>query len=352
MKFRGNPFRPAGENHGPRRFFIFGLALFIALTVALAGSSVIQAQGATSKKNPGDPQKRLGDVEKDVMRLQRHIDLYNLDALPDNLTLCDRKIPIFRPDIRERFERELFQMLENKGLITIVIKRYYKYLPLMSEEIARMGVPSDLIYVAVTESYLNPRAVSKASAAGMWQFMKETGKIEGLAVNDCIDDRYNVKKSTHSALGHLKKLNGQFNDWLLAMAAYNAGPNRVRDAIENQGTRDFFDMYLPEETERYIFRILSLKEIIMNRERYGIQIDEKDLYKPALISEVLIEAKSDFNSLILARAMDVSYRTYRINNLHLRKYKLPKGIYRVNVPTEKKDMFIKKIRSYDYISVQ
>jgi hypothetical protein len=204
----------------------------------------------------------------------------------------------------------------------------------------------------VTESYLNPRAVSRANAAGMWQFIKETGKREGLLVNDSIDERFNVKKATRSALTHLKKLNAEFNDWLLAMSAYNAGPGRVREVIENQATRDFFDMYLPEETERYVFRVLALKEIIANRERYGIRIDDKDLYRPVILAEVTIEASRDFHSYILAKAMDAPYRTFRINNLHLRKYNLPRGVYRINVPVEKKEIFIKKMKSYDYIDVR
>lgn len=343
-------FRSLSATVRPGRFFIV-LAITCCLVVLIfAGTTILQAQ-SSSKKSAAPVDKRLGDMEKDVMRLQRQADLFNLDALPDNLTLCDKKIPIFRGDIRERFERELFQLLENKGLLTIVVKRYYKYLPMMTDEISRAGVPSDLIFVAATESYLNPRAVSRASAGGMWQFMKETGKMEGLVVSDVIDERYNMKRSTRSAVMHLKKLNGQFNDWLLAMAAYNAGPGRVREAIENQATRDFFDMYLPEETERYVFRVLALKEIIVNKERYGFRIDGKELYPPALISEVVIESSREFDSTILAKAMDVSYRTYRVNNLHLRRYKLPKGTYRVNVPTEKKDSFSKKMKPYSYIQI-
>ena len=343
-------FRSLSATVRPGRFFIV-LAITCCLVVLIfAGTTILQAQ-SSSKKSAAPVDKRLGDMEKDVMRLQRQADLFNLDALPDNLTLCDKKIPIFRGDIRERFERELFQLLENKGLLTIVVKRYYKYLPMMTDEISRAGVPSDLIFVAATESYLNPRAVSRASAGGMWQFMKETGKMEGLVVSDVIDERYNMKRSTRSAVMHLKKLNGQFNDWLLAMAAYNAGPGRVREAIENQATRDFFDMYLPEETERYVFRVLALKEIIVNKERYGFRIDGKELYPPALISEVVIESSREFDSTILAKAMDVSYRTYRVNNLHLRRYKLPKGTYRVNVPTEKKDSFLKKMKPYSYIQI-
>lgn len=336
----------------PGRFFVAAGVIFCLFFIMfLAGADNLGAQNA-SRKNAQPVDKRLGDLEKDVLRLQRQADIFNLDALPDHLVLCDKKIPIFRGDIRERFERELFQLLENRGLITIIVKRYYKYLPMMNEEVARMGVPADLVYLAVTESYLNPRAVSKANAGGMWQFMKETGKLEGLVVNDIVDERFNMKKSTRSALTHLKKLNAQFNDWLLAMAAYNAGPGRVREAIDNQLTRDFFDMYLPEETERYVFRILALKEIIANKERYGFRVDEKELYRPALLSEVVIESSHEFDSCILAKAMEVSYRTYRNNNLHLRRYKLPKGVYRVNVPTEKKDSFIKKMKSYNYIQCQ
>ena len=336
----------------PGRFFVSAAIIpSLLVVVFLAGADILGAQGA-SRKNTLPVDKRIGDLEKDVMRLQRQADIFNLDALPDNLVLCDKKIPIFRGDIRERFERELFQLLENRGLLTIVIKRYYKYLPMITEEINRMGVPADLVFLAVTESYLNPRAVSRANAGGMWQFMKETGKLEGLVVNDSVDERYNMKRSTRSALAHLKRLNAQLNDWLLAMAAYNAGPGRVREVIDNQQTRDFFDMYLPEETERYVFRILALKEIIANKERYGFRIDDKELYRPALLSEVVIEASREFDSSILAKAMDVSYRTYRSNNLQLRKYKLPKGVYRVNVPAEKKDSFIKKMKSYNYIQCQ
>jgi membrane-bound lytic murein transglycosylase D len=335
----------------PGRFFVIAAITACLAVLMLCAGRDLGAQNASRKNNqPAD--KRIGDLEKDVLRLERQADIFNLDALPDNLALCDRKIPIFRGDIRERFERELFQLLENRGLLTIIIKRYYKYLPMMTDEVVRMGVPPDLIYVAVTESYLNPRAVSKANAGGMWQFMKETGKLEGLVVNDIVDERYNMKKATRSALGHLKKLNAQLNDWLLAMAAYNAGPGRVREAIDNQQTRDFFDMYLPEETERYVFRILALKEIIANKERYGFRIEEKELYRPALLSEVIVESSNEFDSCILAKAMDVSYRTYRTNNLHLRKYRLPKGVYRVNVPADKKDSFIKKMRSYNYIQCQ
>jgi len=222
---------------------------------------------------------------------------------------------------------------------------------MINEEIQKQSLPADLVFVAVAESYLNPRVVSSASAAGMWQFMKETGKREGLSVSDDIDERYNVKKSTQSALTHLKRLYGEFNDWLIAMAAYNAGAARLKEAIENQNTKDLFDLYLVEETERYVFRIIALKEIILNRERYGVNINEQELYKPLILTEVTLETAREIHSNILAQAMEVSYRTFRINNLHIRKYRMPKGTYRINVPVEKKSLFIMNLKNHEYIRV-
>ena len=323
-------------------FFAALCVLVLVISIMFCAEALAQAQ--TPAKKPVQSvqtpiEKRIGDLEKDILRLDRQVNMYNLDALPDFLMLCDKKIPIFRDDVRERFERELFLILENKGLLTTIVKRYFKHLPMINEEIQKQSLPSDLIFLAVAESYLNPRSVSSASAAGMWQFIKETGKREGLTINDDIDERYNIKKSTQSALTHLKRLYGEFNDWLIAMAAYNAGAARLKEVIENQNTRDFFDMYLPEETERYLFRIIALKEIILNRERYGINISEQELYKPLLLTEVTLETEREIHSNILAQAMEVSYRTFRINNLHIRKYKIPKGSYRINIPVEKKEPF-------------
>ena len=342
----GNRKKRIGKSGG----FLIG---FYTLTIFISVIFCPQINAQILSKKPAQPpiEKRIGDLEKDVLRLDRQVNIYNLDALPEYLTLCDKKIPIFRDDVRERFERELFLILENKGLLTTIVKRYFKYLPMINEEIQKQSLPSDLIFLAVAESYLNPRSVSSASAAGMWQFIKETGKREGLSVNDDIDERYNIKKSTQAALSHLKRLNGEFNDWLIAMAAYNAGAARLREAIENQNTKDFFDLYLPEETERYIFRIVALKEIISNSERYGINISEQELYKPLMLTEVTLETDREIHSNILAQAMEVSYRTFRMNNLHIRKYRMLKGVYRINVPTEKKDLFLKHLKLYSYIVV-
>ena len=306
-----------------------------------------EAQTLSRKSVPIE--KRVSDLEKEMEQLRGETDIYTTGYIADSLVLCDRKIPFSKEDTRERFEREFFQLLENKGLLTIIVKRYLKYFTVINGEIQKAGMPPDLIYLVITESYLNPRAVSKANAAGLWQFIKETGKREGLYINENVDERYNIKKATRSALAHLRRLHGDFGNWLIAMAAYNAGPARLREAIENQETADFFDLFLPEETERYIFRIAAIKEIITNRERFGIHVEEETLYKPVLVSEVSIELDQETHVNVLSKCMDVPYRTFRTLNLHLRKYRLPKGFYTINVPDSKKDIFLKRLKNYPYI---
>jgi hypothetical protein len=324
--------------------------ILLVLILSLCGHTLVEAQVNNSKKT-ASLDKRLADLEQEVAVLKGMIDFDHLAIVPDSLSLCDKKISLAKDEMRERFEREYFQFLENRGLITILVKRYLKYAGLINGDIQKMALPPDLIYLVIAESYLNPRAVSQAQAAGPWQFIKETGKREGLSINDYVDERYNIKRSTKAALAHLKRLNGEFGDWLIAMAAYNAGPNRLKEAIENQGTRDFFDLYLPEETERYIFRILALKEIISNREKYGVMLSEKELYKPVMIDEVAIEALREVPVLTIAKYLDLSYKAFKDLNIHLRKYRLPKGIYNINIPYEKRDSFTRRVKDSPYITL-
>lgn len=329
-------------------------ATFTLAAVALILLSIGQPVGAqvnNSSKKTSSLEKKVADLEQEVSILKAMVDFSHANLMPDNISLCDKKISLAREEMRERFEREYFQFLENRGLVTILVKRYTKYFGFINTEIQKMALPPDLIYLVITESYLNPRAVSQAQAGGMWQFMKETGKKEGLTINDHVDERFNIKRSTRAALTHLKRLYGEFGDWFIAMAAYNAGAGRLKEAIENQGTRDFFDLYLPEETERYIFRIMAIKEIVSNREKYGIVFSEKELYKPLAISEITIEAVREVPVLTIAKYGDLSYKAFRDLNVHLRKYRLPKGIYIINIPTEKRDVFVKRLKDSAYITV-
>ena len=118
----------------------------------------------------------------------------------------------------------------------------------------------------------------------------------------------------------------------------------MREAIANQNTKDFFQLFLPEETDRYIFRIAAVKEIIGNPTRYGLPIDKSDYYRPYAVAEVTIEVEKETHTAVLAQAMDLPYKAFREYNLHIRKYKLPRGVYRLYVPAEKRETFLKGIR--------
>jgi hypothetical protein len=318
--------------------------LVVVIAMVLFASNVC-AEPGTPRKKPQTVNKRITELEKEVSSLKKELAVMKMPAVPGQLSLCEKPIPLSDEGVRENFEREFYQFLDNKGLLTILVKRYGKFLNVVSEEIDILRMPSDLIYLAIAESYLNPRAVSNANAGGMWQFIRDTGKREGLAITDHIDERYSVKRSTRSALTYLRKLNGEFGDWLLAMAAYNCGEGRVREAIANQNTRDFFEMFLPQETQRYIFRIAALKEILANPRKYGVPLDKKDYYRPYSVAEIALHVDKEAHTLVLSQAMDLSYKTFREYNLHIRKYALPRGTYRLYVPIEKKEMFIKRIRT-------
>ena len=320
-------------------------AVLLAI-LALFFASHLHAEPQTLQKRTPTPtlEKRVTDLENEVESLKREVALTRLPPVPDRLFLCGRQIPLSNEDVREAFEREFYQFLANKGLLTILVKRYDKFLNVVSEELEKTAMPPDLIYLAIAESSLNPRAVSKASAGGLWQFIKDTGKREGLFINDQIDERYSVTRSTRCALAYLNKLHAEFGDWFLAMAAYNAGEARLRDAVLNQNTKDFFEMFLPEETDRYVYRVAALKEILANPRKYGLPIEKADYYKPYAVVEVTIDLESETHTSVLALAMDLPYRTFRHYNLHIRKYRLPKGVYHLYIPVEKKETFLRRIR--------
>lgn len=331
------------------RYIIYALAAVALIVMGICHP--VDAQVNNTGKKTLSLEKRVADLEQELAILRTMIDFNHMNAVPDSLLLCDKKVSLAKDEMRERFEREYFQFLENRGLITILVKRYLKYASFINADIQKMALPPDLIYLVIIESYLNPRVVSQAQACGLWQFIKETGKREGLSINDNVDERYNIKRATRAALTHLKRLYGEFGDWLIAMAAYNAGSSRLKEAIEYQGTRDFFDLYLPEETERYIIRILAIKEIISNREKYGILLAEKELYKPIMITEVTVEAVREVPVVAIAKYADLSYKAFRDLNIHLRKYRLPKGTYNINLPYDKRDVFMKKVKDSAYITI-
>jgi hypothetical protein len=327
-------------------------SVVVCLALVLLSSPTLAAQPEDGQKKPLPLERRVLDLEKEVASLKTELGFLKMAPVPDQLSLCEEPIPLSNEEVREAFEREFYQFLERRGLLTILVRRHAKFLAVVSEEIESRKMPPDLIYLAIVESYLNPRAVSSASAGGLWQFIKDTAKREGLFINDQVDERYSVKSSTRSALGYLGKLHAEFGDWLVAMAGYNAGEKRVREVIANQNTRDFFEMFLPQETERYVYRIAAIKEILGNPHKYGLPLQKGDYYRPYAVADVVIDVERETPTAVLAEAMELPYRTFREYNLHIRSYRLPRGVYHLYMPVEKKGVFLGRIKANPAVTVE
>lgn len=221
------------------------------------------------------------DPDSDADHLRRFNANYQVFSLtiPNQLTFCGEQVPLERLDVRERLDRELLVNTYWQSNTLLAHKRAARWFPLIEGILRREGVPEDMKYLALIESGFT-NSVSPSGAAGYWQFLKETGTGYGLEVNDEVDERYHVERSTEAACRYLKAAYERFGNWTLAAAAYNMGPGGVAKQLERQRRTGYYDLLLPDETSRYVFRILAMKEIIRDPERYGFHVREKDLYAP------------------------------------------------------------------------
>lgn len=200
--------------------------------------------------------------------------------VPEEVRFAGEVIPLDRYDLRERMDRELMTFTYMHSSTMLTIKRANRYFPIIEPILKENGLPDDLKYLAVIESSLNPLARSRAGAAGMWQFMKGTGRDFGLEVNTNIDERYHIEKSTRAACDYLKQAYAKFGSWLCVAASYNAGQGRITQQLEKQGVNRAVDLWLVEETHRYMFRLLAAKAVLSHPQQYGFLLKRRDLYPP------------------------------------------------------------------------
>ncbi len=208
--------------------------------------------------------------------------------IPENLTFAGENIPIQRFDVKEKFDRELVSNVYFHSNTILLIKRANRYFPIIEPILKANNIPEDFKYIAMIESGFQPRVVSPAGAAGIWQFLKATGREYGLEVNTYVDERYNVEKATEAACKYLQSGYDKFGSWSLTAASYNIGKTRIANEVERQNCGSYFDLLLPEETSRYVFRALALKQIMEGPANYGFTIHEQDLYPPLPCKEIVI----------------------------------------------------------------
>tara|TARA_R110002096_G_scaffold135456_2_gene287271 strand:+ start:174840 stop:175901 length:1062 start_codon:yes stop_codon:yes gene_type:complete len=242
--------------------------------------------------------------------------IYALD-LPEDITLAGEFIPFEDPDIYERFDREMLVNTYWQSQTLLFFKRANRYFEIIEPILKEHNVPDDFKYLSLIESgFMN--VVSPAGAVGFWQILKSTGKEYGLEINEQVDERYNVEKSTHAACKYLKEAYAEFNSWILAAASYNMGISGVKRQLERQNANSYFDLTLNSETARYVFRILAIKELMENPKKYGFNFRKKDLYQPIPTQTIKLDSSvTDFG--LWAQNVGVNYRILKYHNPWLRQ---------------------------------
>ncbi|NHF59400.1 lytic transglycosylase domain-containing protein [Flavobacteriaceae bacterium TP-CH-4] len=244
---------------------------------------------------------------------------YQITAIdiPENLNFAGESVPLEDPEVMERVDREFLVNTYWQSNAVLLMKRANKYFPVIEPILAKNGVPDDFKYLAVAESGLQ-NVVSPAGATGFWQIMKTTGKEYGLEVNSNVDERYHLEKATEVACRYLKKSKERFGTWTLAAASYNAGPGSIDKFMGIQKAENYYDLLLGEETGRYVFRIMAIKEILSSPEKYGFRIDEEDMYQA--VPTFKVEVNEPILSFAdFAKQYEINYKVLKRHNPWLRQ---------------------------------
>ncbi len=240
--------------------------------------------------------------------------------IPDSVTFAGEDVPTDIFYVREQLDRELTVNTYWHSSTILSIKRAHRWFPVIEPILANNGIPGDFKYLALIESGLL-NVVSPSGATGFWQFLEKTGKEYGLTVNKEIDERYHVEKATEAACAYLNKSYIKFGNWTLVAASYNAGQGRIDETIDKQQVRNYYHMFLNEETSRYIYRILAMKIIYETPVKYGFKIETGDLYDPLEVKKVKVTS-SISNLPAFAREQQTTYRMLKELNPWLRSDKL------------------------------
>tara|TARA_B110000037_G_C17124862_1_gene507605 strand:- start:5833 stop:6789 length:957 start_codon:yes stop_codon:yes gene_type:complete len=236
--------------------------------------------------------------------------------ISDDVFFAGEKVPLNDLDVRERFDKELMVNTFWHSNTMLNYKLANKYFEIIDKILVEEGIPLDFRYLAVAESGLR-NVRSPAGACGMWQIMKATGKSYGLSVNDEIDERYHLEKATKVACDYLNEANKKFGSWALAAASYNMGMPSLQKRLNEQLVDNYYDLYLNTETARYMYRILAYKIVFENTKKFGLNIEEQDLYEPLEYEN--IDMGSTIEDLAqFAKSHNTTYKMLKVANPWLR----------------------------------
>lgn len=322
---------------------IFLITLVVLLLGGITAVTLSFAQNSMTSKD-----SHYKNLDEEFVVFD-HIDHFTHDIeLPEKLEFCGEEVPLDLFYVRERLEREILVNSYLHSSTLLLLKRTTRWFPVMEPIMRKQGLPEDFKYLSMIESALT-NAVSPAKAVGFWQFLESTGKEYGLEINKEVDMRYNVEKETIAACKYLKDSYDKFGSWTLSAAAFNCGNGRITRTKNEQRVTSYYDMLLPEETQRYIFRILALKVITENPAKYGFQISDEGWYQPLEYKTITVtESISDLVSFAIEHG--TNYKMLKYFNPWLRGTTLTISTgnsYKIKIPTGKHSLTHEKLKTQD-----
>lgn len=305
------------------------LATLLLFSIPFIGSCKNFA--ASDSLGTGDFFETLRSTEKGDGVLQKIV----IPPTPKQASFAGEEVPLQYFDVRESLEREIITITHWHSSLIYIMQLAGRHKPLVDKILEEEGLHPDFFYLCVAESSLQPVS-SPANAKGYWQFLASTGKEYGLEINSQVDERYNWEKSTRAACKYLKKAYEKYGTWTLAAASYNVGMANIDARIGYQSIKDYYNMQLPLETARYIYRAIALKTIMNNPETYGFYISKEHIYKPIECKEVIVKGRID-NWSTFAAKHNTTFKMIKMLNEWIRSNSLENKYgktYKVLVPAE------------------
>jgi membrane-bound lytic murein transglycosylase D len=314
-----------------------------------SGMKLIMEELRAVKKSQAEALAQVEDLRRQLQALGAGGLTAVSYRLPAKVEFAGHSVPVGRRDVWERLDQEFLLYIGRPGQIMLWLKRMGTFMPVIEQRLKEYGLPDDLKYLAVVESSLRPTAVSSAGASGLWQFIEGTGRRYDMDSNALVDERMDVSKATEGALQYLRRLYDLFRDWPLALAGYNAGEQRVLDELQEQRVSTYYDLALPAETERFVYKIIAVKIILSNPERYGIYIDAQEYYRPPEVEIVTVRVNGGRLHLrSVAEAAGTHFAMIKQLNPQFRQRYLPRGVHQVFVPKGTATTFAKNFQEpYD-----
>jgi LysM repeat protein len=282
-----------------------------------------------------------GAIHADSTDASSLIDALRFDT---DLEFCGEKVPLENQEVRERFEKDMLLSLWDRPQVILWLKRANRYLPIIEKALKEAGLPDDLKYISLAESALRPHVGSRKGAVGYWQFTAATARNFGLTVNRHVDERRNIVTATAAAIRYLKKLHLDYGSWTLAAAAYNMGEGGLTAEILEQGTKDYYQLYLPLETQRYVFRILSVKLILTDPEKYGFKLKQSELYPPREFDSIQVQCADEVPIRLVAQAANTYFKVIKDLNPHIRGHYLSGGDHTILIPKGASTVIIERFQ--------